>query len=359
MAIEVECPSCQSAVHVDDSLAGKDVLCPNCQQRITVPSIASGQPGAMPRRGEESDERFEEGRGEGRGGREAMPRYRESHDDYDVPVRDDRARWSATLTGLGLIFWTWIFIAALFALITLLGMALGTNQQLFAGNPANPPAGPVVAAGLGVMAMACVAIILGIITYVGMCMCCTVPAESGAKGRAITTVLLIALTIVAAIIFFIVLFVQTFQHARQMGAPPPPGWMPFSTTGIIVISVVSALAGILIVTMWQMFHKAIADYFQNTRLARNCIWYLVAYVVYTIGGGILNLMANPMLQGGNMFAPVDQTLLILSQAWVLAWLIGLTIWYLLIVRETRRTIMEDQAPTDDDRGLGSRDPGFG
>jgi hypothetical protein len=347
MAIEVECPSCQSAVHADDSLAGKDILCPNCQQRVTVPSIASGKPEAMPRRDDAWDERYEEGRGEGEGRREPLPRYRGAADEYDLPVRDDRSRWSATLTGLALIFWTGMFIAVCFSIIVVVGMALGTNQQLFAANPGNPPAGGMVAAALGISALGCISLVLAIITFVGMCMCCTVPSESGAKGRAITTVLLVVVTILAAIIFAIVLFVQTFQHARQMGGPPPPGWNPLSTTGLVVTSIVGTLDGILIIALWLMFHKAIADYFQNTRLARNCVWYLVAYIVYTIGGGILNVMANPLLQGGNVFAPVDRTYLILSQGWTLVWLIGLTVWYLLIVRETRRTIMEDQAATDD------------
>jgi len=345
MAIEVECPSCQSAVHADDSLAGKDILCPNCQQRVTVPSFTSGKPEAMPRRDDARDERYEEGRGEGRSGSETIPRYRGA-DDYDLPVRDDRSRWSATLTGLALIFWTSIFITICFVIILLVGMALGTNQQLFAGNPANPPAGPAVAAGLGVGALGCISLVLAIITFVGMCMCCTVPSESGAKGRAITTVLLVVVTIIGAIILFFVAFLQAFQHARQLGGPPPPGWVPFSTTGIIAMSVVGALDGILIIALWLMFHKAIADYFRNTRLARASVWYLVAYIVNAIGGGILNLLANPMIQGGNVFAPVDRTYLILSQGWTLVWLIGLTIWYLLIVRETRRTIMEDQAAPD-------------
>jgi hypothetical protein len=353
MAIEVDCPSCQSAVHVDDSFAGKDILCPNCQQRITVPSITSGQPGAMPRRGDESEERFEEGRGEGRSGREAMPRYR-SDDDYDVPVRDDRARWNATLTGLALIFWVALIMTILGEANLAIALALGSDQPAFGGgnlggNPGNAGATALTFARSG---LGCVMIILFIIGFVGLCMCCTVPSESGAKGRAITTLLLIILGVVALIVFFIALFIAVFRQAAQLGGPPPPGQLPFSITGLLAMGIVAALGLLLIVTMWLMFHKAIANHFGNAGLGRSTVWFLVCYVVQAIGSNALQFMAHPQWLEGNLLAPPDRLMFSIAVLWAMAWLAGLSVWYLLIVRETRRTIMEDQAPTDDDRGFG-------
>src|SRR5262245_40022426 len=177
MAIEVECPSCHSAVHADDSLAGKDILCPNCQQRVTVPSITSGKPEAMPRRDDAWDERYEEGRGEGRSGRESMPRYRGAADDYDVPVRDDRSRWNATLTGRALIFWVALIMMILGEANLVIAMALGSDQPAFGGgnlggNPGNAGATALTFARSG---LGCVMIILFIIGFVGLCMCCTAP----------------------------------------------------------------------------------------------------------------------------------------------------------------------------------------
>jgi len=110
------------------------------------------------------------------------------------------------------------------------------------------------------------------------------------------------------------------------------------------MTIVFGLDGLLLVALWLMFHKAIADYFQNSRLAWGCVWYIICYLVYAIGNGMLNFIANPMLQGGNVLAvPINTPLLIAAQVWGIAWMIGLSVWYLFIVRETRRTILEDEA----------------
>ena len=346
MAIQVSCPSCESAVHVDDTLAGKDILCPNCQQRITVPSIASGRPEAKPRGGDAWDENIEEGRGEDRGGRESIPRYRAADDDIDLPPLRDRHRWNATTSGLSLLSWTWALLAVVLALGHALTMAGGRNQQFFMGGGGNPQAGSVALA-VGMMVTGCSSLVLYIVGFVGMCMCCTVPSESGAKGRAITALLLVVLLIVGMIVFMVVLFFALIQQAQRMGAPPAPGQLP--PNALLLAMILGGVGSVLIVTMWLMFHKAIADYFQNVRLARATIWFVVAFAVFQISSRTLDVLAQSELFQGNLLATPDTLMLVLAGVWGSVGIIGLSIWYVYIALETRRTILEDEAAPEGNR----------
>ena len=347
MAIRVSCPSCKADVHVDDTLAGKDIICPSCRGRVTVPSIAAGSPearaGAPAGDEYDDDDRIREGQGE-----PSLPRWSD-RDDYDLPRRHDPTRWSATLTGLAMIFWTSIVSVVIIVIIAGIGFAMGSNpQMMFGGGGGAQPGAEMMAMALVVSGLGCVLLILFIIAFVGLCMCCTVPSESGAKGRAITTVILICVSVVMFIVYIVAVAVMAVNQVQMMGAPPPPGQLPFSPATFMVITIVGAIDVILIVTLWLMFHKAIADHFRNSRLSRGCVWYLIAFVVYQIGAVILQFIAYPILQGGNvMVMPMNTPGMIVTQIWGVVWMVGLSTAYLLIVRETRRSIQEDQAAVAD------------
>src|SRR5262245_17039550 len=168
MSIQVSCPSCKSDVFVDEALAGKDILCPTCKQRMTVPSFAAGRP-EVKLGGTEIEESDA-----GRGG-VGLPRWREG-DDYEIPARRDPARWSATVTGLNLIFWTTLIMTILLVMFQGVAVAMGANPQVFGGqNPQNPPPPEMVAFGLGALGLLCVLFVLAVIWFVGLCICCTVP----------------------------------------------------------------------------------------------------------------------------------------------------------------------------------------
>lgn len=349
MSIQVSCPSCKSDVFVDEALAGKDILCPTCKQRMTVPSIAAGRPDVKL-----SGAEFEE-EDSGRGGMTAgPPRWREG-DDYDVPARRDPGRWNATVTGLNLIFWTSVVMVILFLIMQGVGLAMGNNPQMMgAQNPQNPPPPEAVAAGLGMMGVFCVMFVLMIIWFIGMCMCCTVPAESGAKGKAITTIVLFALTVVGGIIAAVAVSVVMVGQMQKMGGPPPPGQMPFPVPGLIGIAVGAGLLAAVMTIMWLLFHKAIANYFANERLSRHCVWFIMFYLVSTLISWLLNFLANPMFRGGNVLeAPTP--LFIGAQVWGLATMLAISVWYLWINRETKRTILEDQ-PAAGDAGEEAPEP---
>jgi hypothetical protein len=209
------------------------------------------------------------------------------------------------------------------------------------GNPGQQPPPEMVVLGLAACALLCAIGVLAIVMFVGMCMCCTVPSESGAKGRAITAVVLVGVAVLLGVIGGIALFAQALSQAKR-GMAPPPGQLPFSPTAFIVLMGVSGLSTLLIMTMWMMFHKAIADYFRNARLSKHAVGFTLAFFVYTAVSHALQIFVNPMLQGGNVFAPPNVPLMIASQVFGMVSLVGLTVWFLVIVRETRRTIREDQ-----------------
>ena len=335
MSIQVSCPSCKSDVFVDEALAGKDILCPTCQQRVTVPSFAAGRP-EVKLSGSEIEESDAGRRDSGAG----PPRWREG-DDYDVPVRRDPTNWNATVTGLNLMFWTLLILLILVVIVQGAGLAMGTNPQFMgAQNPQNPPPPEALAFGLGMMGVGCVMIVLVIIWFVGLCMCCTVPAESGAKGKAIATVLLVVLGVVGGIIAFIAIMVSTFAHIQKMGGPPPPGQLPFGMGVLLGAALAIAVYSALTIIVWMLFHKSIANYFGNERLSRHCVWYIIFYLVTSAISGLVNFVANPMFHGGNMLQ-AQTPLMIASQIWGLAVALAISAWYLWINRETKRTILED------------------
>ncbi|GEM_PF-3665996 len=341
MAIRVSCPSCKSDVHVDDSLAGKEILCPSCKERMTVPSIAAGQPEMMPSGADDDDDRYREGAGPGRG----MPRWGDAEDDYDVRSRHATTRWNATLTGLALIFWNWLLICILGGIFLVLSMFMVGDAQAMAVRPGAPPPPQMVMFGFISIGLVCLLVILLIISFVGMCMCCTVPAESGAKGRAITSVILVGVTVLLVIILLVASVFQGIQMVQQGGGPPPPGQMPFAPATMIVITIIGVVDIVALVTVWMLFHKAIAGYFANKALALSSVAFIIGFLIYEAGSMLLNLLVNPALQGGNVFQMrLDSPGMVVAAIWGVFWLIGLSVLFLWIVRETRRTILEGQLP---------------
>jgi hypothetical protein len=353
MAIRVSCPSCQSEVHVDDTLAGKDIICPSCRERLTVPSLATGRPEMRPEGAsrddyDRDDDRIRKGRREDAG----MPRWSDGDDDYNMPRRHDPTRWNATLTGLALMFWSHIAMVALVAVVAVAAVAMGASLQQMFGNPGAPP--PPGAAGVvvGILVFGCLFLVVFIIFYVGMCMCCTVPSECGAKGRAITAVVLVGVTILGSIIVGMAMGIHGINQGRG-------GQIMIAPTALVVISIVTGLAYLLIVALWMMFHRAIAVHFQSPGLARGCVWFVVMYAVYAFGHQtlqILQIMDNPMFAAGNIAAmQLNSPMLIIGQIWAFAWILGLSIAFLLIIRATRRAIVVGHSadygdPMDDDRG---------
>jgi len=182
-------------------------------------------------------------------------------------------------------------------------------------------------------------VVLAVVSFVGMCMCCTAPPESGARGKAITAVVGTVLLVLGLIVVGVASTVAVFNQIRQVGAPQP-GQMPFSPAVFITLTVVGGMAGVIVVALWMLFHKAVAEHFQYSRLARASVWFIIAFAGFAVITQFLNLIANPQMLEGNMLAPPpNPALALMSQAWGLLGLVTLSVWFLVIVRETRRTIL--------------------
>src|SRR5262245_18113631 len=343
MAIRVSCPSCKSDVHVDESLAGKDILCPSCKERMTVPSIAAGRPETMPGGTDvDDDDRYREGAGP-QGG---LPRWRE--DEIDMQRGHDTPRWTATATGLALIFWNWLVIAILGVIFMVMSLFFASDAQAMALRPGAPPPPQIVMFGFIFIGLICLVVILLSIAFVGMCLCCTVPAESGAKGRAITSVVLVGVSVVLVVIFILVSAIESVQMVQKMGWPPRPGQVPLTPCTMAAVTIIGVADVVALVTMWMLFHRAIAGYFGNKRLARVSLAFIVAFLLYEAGSLVLKIFVNPALQGGNVFQMrVDSPGMIIATIWGAFWLIILAVMFLWIVHETRRTILEGRTPHDD------------
>lgn len=324
MSIQVTCPSCRNTMLVDDHLAGRDVVCPQCDRRLTAPSFSAERPDLGPGVGP------------------ALPPYRAGEwdepqrgrwgDDEDFQDRRPQGTWSVTLAGLSVMFWAILSLAVVSEIASILNIVVGQNPGLFM-NAGNPRGDEMALAG-GLMVVGCAILGLAITGFVGMCMCCTVPQESGAKGKAIASVILVVLFVVAVIIAVIVFFAWMMNLAA--GGGPPPAQFPISFNTLIVVTVAAGMGQLLIVGAWLLFHKAIADHFHNSSLSRNAVWFIVGFAV--------NLMGNIVLQSmlmRDLLAP-DQKLMVAGILWSMAWTLALSIWYLYIVAQTRRTIIDGQ-----------------
>jgi hypothetical protein len=331
MAIQISCPSCRSEAAVDDSLAGKDVLCPHCQARITVPSLAAGAPEER-RAPVWDDSAYTE--------REALPRYRGVDDrgaDDFMSSRHSTAAWGTTATGLALMFWSGIFLTVLTTINNLATMFVGNNPQPFGMGGGGAPQPEMIAFAMWGIVAGCGMFILAVVSFVGMCMCCTAPSESGAKGKAITGVVAAVLYVVAVIVALVVSMVVAFNPIRQGGGPLQPEQV---SGAILIMAAVAGVGGVIVVALWMLFHKAVADHFQYPGLARASVLFIIAFIGFTLIAQTLNVIANPqMLEGNPLAPPPNPALAIVSQVWGLLGMVALSVWFLVIVRETRRTIL--------------------
>jgi hypothetical protein len=339
MAIQASCPYCRSETAVDESRAGQDIVCPHCQNHFTAPSVTAGRPAArpdaiMPAWGDDLDggERGE------RGPRWSAPHYPE--DDERMPR--DASRWNATVTGLGLMFWGMLVAAVLAVIMVVAGLLMSTDPRVFMIGPGGQPPPELLAFGFLMLGLGCAFVVLGIILIVGMCMCCTAPPESGARGKAIGALVLIGVGILGLCVFFGAVGLAGINQARQFGGAPAPGQLPFDPALYLAGIAAGSLVQVLVVALWMLFHKRIADYFGNRRLAQLSVWFIPCFAVYAVGAQLLQFVANPQLMQGNLLAP-EPTWTRIAQMWALVWVVGLSIWLLYIFRETRRTILEDDS----------------
>jgi MFS family permease len=326
MALRVACPSCRSEVVVDQVMAGCEVACPRCGGRFTAPSNTTApSPSISPATFAPLDEPTHH-----EPELESLPRFDRRRDlDIGTLRVDVGRRWKTTVVGLGMMFWATIaMVGTMFPLLITAGIADHLGRR--AGQPPGPEHAAVIALFFGLI---CVMLLLAALYYVGMCLCCGVPPESGARGRAIAAVLLSGLFVVAGFFTIMALIVAA---AQQQGREP-------ITPGVaVVVALAFTFLAWAIFIFWMLFHRAVALYFGNRSLARAALFYLLAYVAVMLSGVLMiAITADPP---GNPAAGLAVLFNLLSNT-------ALFIWFLVILRRTRRTIVEGVQTLDRPVGL--------
>lgn len=350
MAISFVCPACRAVVTYEDHWAGARTPCKRCGADITVPAqstaspeqIAAGEPPGLPpypgisaprfpdaqegvRPGAPEQARDWEGRRRDLEG--APPEFERDYEALRVyPLAPG---WNIVKIGLSLMYWgvVSIFIAILvyvaFALVAAGILAGGMGQ-------AN---GPPLAL-LGVLAMVIIGAmaIAGIVYIIGQCLCCAVPPESGARGLAIGSVACLLLLIVLGVGFFCMSFTLV---RRQVQPGPGMAFAPDAAAPLwLFFLAMLVLIGLYATghTLFVLFVRRTASYFDNGPLVQSTVGYLVLYYV---------------LMGLNLFLTLIQAVLrdpgvapLFGCLGLIMLIVGLIllVWYLRLIAGTRDTI---------------------
>jgi hypothetical protein len=268
-------------------------------------------------------------------GQDAGPAERGPDSAGDLPLSDDLSlsrivadaggRWKTAQVGLGMMFWAMVGIISLLLPFFMLAAAAGSLE-----NRGGPPGPGHLAVIFSIMGLVCVMGVLQIVIFVGMCLCCAVPPESGAKVRAITGVVLALVIVFGAGLAFFFVIVRAAQVEQAGGGPDP-------FAGSIAASFAMAFGalGVLFSMAWLLFHRAIALHFGNRSLARGALAYIVCHCVFTV---IISLLIVSAAEAppGDPSAGLAGGCSVMSGA-------ALVIWYLTILRRTRTTIAEGTA----------------
>jgi hypothetical protein len=245
---------------------------------------------------------------------------RRAEREYDSSDRGTLPGWETTRAGLGLIS-----IALNIILYTLLGyLALTLVSVVLA------LAGAGMGAGMGLVIGHCVVLVAGvlflvagILYFIGQCMCCAVPAESGGKGLAITSLLCLIL-LLAGVGIGVAYLVLSLRRDEI----PSNSLVNGATLGL-------GLLGLVGHGSFVLFLRAVANFFGNSRLAAYALAYLCCYVVLTLAhwAGSFLLQAMPRLQQ-QQFAGALSILVLLAFVILAVVLLAVFLWLVVAVRKT-------------------------
>jgi hypothetical protein len=224
-----------------------------------------------------------------------------------------------------------------------LAFAVGANVQ-------------AAAAGSLVIAGSCVAILVfltgGILGFVGVCMCCTVPSESGTKGLVVGALVCLIVAFVLGL-FAGAVEATAQQNVRQQGGrgfggvPRGPVNVRQQNPVATGIQLVGNLVGLAGQVLFILFLRGVAQFFRNDRLAQSAARYLI-FLGSFIGGcflfGILmGVFLAAGVAGGN--APPVAALAVAGVFAIAALVcaVVMLLWLLDLLKRTRITIAKAMA----------------
>jgi hypothetical protein len=327
MSVTTSCPSCQHRFSVHSAELGRTARCPSCRAEFEA-QPADGSP--IPTRSSSAASTGLQAGAPAATSRGGFDAPRGGYGGYGVSIARVEGSWSGTLTGLRLVQ---IFVIIMMVFAVVMNVINFANPSLLQFR--DPRAGMAVP-----LTIACVGLLLFLMAFVGMCMCCSAPYPT-ARHRALTTVLLIVGFFVVAIGGFLIVGLSAAALAdRAAPGRAGPGALAAAGIGGIALMGVLLIVAILIPIFWILFHVAIGDYFQAPSLRSLAITTLVAGIVLTL----LNIGAQAAAVAYVFNVQPVPAVLYAAQAF--SFLVSMVIWslYLAVCTRTLRVIREGTSP---------------
>jgi hypothetical protein len=229
MLFSFPCPQCEHVMLADKDQVGRMTLCGNCLLSFPVPNNIASLPASAESK------------------LTPRPTLEDDDDEIVLPQRGSEPGWGLVRLGLTLLQVSLIvFLAAGF---------IGYIAILFSGSralanpfsPENPPV-VIIAAFVSLTAM--------VTGFLGLCLCCAVPADVGFRFQ-IRAAVLLFLVAGAACAGALVLTSLTFRD------------LPAVDAILIAIAFFAFFGGVAGVGLWLLFLRNVAKYFRNRELAEN------------------------------------------------------------------------------------------
>ena len=296
------CPSCGSPLFRSEQAEGRCSACglPLAEEFAAGVTTEPGGPTAI------QDEPAQ--RREGEGYRAPPPKYYR---------REVGSGWPLVRAGLALVFWGLIGNAA--------ALALQVGWLLLGF-------GPFGRRGLGLeegVAVAnCLLLVAALIVLIGVCLCCAMPREAGARGWATGVVVSLVLCLLLVVSPLFVLIVGGRGAGRDEDA---------LVLGLVGGLYLSALLGAL---CFSLLLRAAARFWDDAALGSNFVVCFLAGLALTlaVAGIVARVIADPFLGPRGVLATATPALVLAGSGVLLVAALGLTVWFLTLLRRLRQII---------------------
>jgi hypothetical protein len=307
MTISFGCPSCGQQFQTQDQYGGRDWRCPKCSAALTIPKaddipveMVMDRPSQRRRLSREDEDEWED---------------RRPREDYEFSPSWRTVRVGLRLLGTAL---TILLVAS----IAYLGLLAFLFLSVGGGGIGNPAPGQVLLDLVRVAALlvAAAAVVSVIVWIIGLALCCAAPAESRAKGLAISATVCTGVAVMAGLSAGIWLWVG--QRPQPFGGRDPEG--------AFVLLGLAAIIGTVGYSLLIFSLRRVAVFFQRDALALNWIIFFVVHLVFFVGSILFEIFVareGAPVQGvppGQIPGRVVVSLVILLLAMVLlAWMLSL------------------------------------
>ncbi len=382
MAILFNCPHCRARVSVGDECAGMQGQCPGCGRiipiptpanpgkegilealpvpppgtvppggavpspgpamppRAAIPPVASREPGATKehgaaqpppvpraRRDDDWNRDWNDDRRREDDWDDEPPRRRRLWETSSLPAGDWSPPWNTVRIGLTLIRGgiATVFLGALaFAIVLVFYWTFEPH-----GGFRNEP----VAYRVLMFAAVGVVVVGGLLALIGQSLCCAAPADSGARGLAVSSIICQGVYLLLTVLAVILLIaVESGRRRNQEGEHILVGMVALTALAVYTAAHV----------LFVLFLRSAARYFGKESTSRSAVSYLIYFGILagvSIVGLCLIFMATEAVRGGPR--PMNEAMAMLLAVFSFALFVGHVVrlvWYLILVYYTRNAI---------------------